>query len=193
MLTLAKSTSELVSWLILRSAEHRNALGREGLSVHTRGTMMLMKAKLSGASILRTVRNAVNCAGKWASRDLPHSRPADPPIYDLNLDQLMDMKITVRRSGMFAKRLKTVPGKHGANEHDRHYVRVTITADGPVRVIRFQDDDQMGRNANHAVELSALYQKLAAVDAELLVYQEEKGVLVNMMLGRQVWLLFRIL
>lgn len=65
-------------------------------------------------------------------------------------------------------------------------IQVSVKAEGPVRVLRFSDemiDESLGDQSERKRVLNC---KLLAADAELQRYQEEHGVLVNVMLGGQV-------
>jgi hypothetical protein len=65
-------------------------------------------------------------------------------------------------------------------------IQVSVSAEGPVLVLRFCDEPGDASMDDQNDRLKILNSRLAAVDAELRQYQEEHGILVNVMLGHQV-------
>jgi hypothetical protein len=66
-------------------------------------------------------------------------------------------------------------------------IRVTIRAEGPVRVIRFTDDDvdddpAHGSDEDMLHELQRIQRELHRIDTQLARYQDEKGILINILL-----------
>jgi len=103
------------------------------------------------------------------------------------MDKLMESKITVRK-GKIASLVKSVATlRRDLAPSAAQVIRVSIFADGPVRVIRFQDDDTVSRKGGDAAaELWGLRTKIRQVNTELLTYQEKEDELINVLLGKVV-------